>query len=90
MPAISKDDRIAEVKRNYEAFVRMLPTIIGTHPGQFALMRDEKIVEYFDTAGDANRAGLKLFPDERFSIQEVTDTPIDLGFFSHAVPERIV
>jgi hypothetical protein len=90
MAPISKDDRIAEVKRNYEALVQILPTILAEHHGQFALMRDEKVIECFDTAGDANRAGMKLFSDEKFSIQQITNTPIDLGFFSHAVPERIV
>jgi hypothetical protein len=90
MGAMSKDDRTAEVKRNYEVFVQMLPTILETHHDQFALMRDQKVVEYFDTAGDANRAGRQLFSDERFSIQQVTRTPIDLGFFSHAMPQRIV
>ena len=32
---------------------------------------------------EAYRAGLERFPDRVFSIQEVTDEPIDLGFFSH-------
>jgi hypothetical protein len=80
----------AEVKRNYEAFVKVLPTVIATHRGKFALLHDAKIVEYFDTAADAYRAGQQLFPDRTFSIQEVTDTPVDLGFFSHALPQRVI
>lgn len=50
-------------------------------------MRDGQIVEFFDTARDAYIAGQKVFEDDLlFSIQEVIETPVDLGFFSHALP----
>ena len=74
-----------EVDQNYDAFTRMLGTILPAHRDQLALMRDGEIVGYFDAPGDALRAGLELYPDGIFSIQEVTDEPIDLGFWSHAV-----
>ena len=85
-----KKETHEEVKRNYDAFVRVLPTIVPSHAGKFALMHDAKIVEYFDTAADAYRAGQQLFKDKPFSIQEVTETAADLGFFSHAMPSRAV
>ena len=66
--------------------MRNLPKLVGTQAGRFALMRDEKIVEFFDTASDAYVAGSKLYADGLFSVQEVNDTSVDLGFFSHAVP----
>ncbi|HEX7670179.1 MAG TPA: hypothetical protein VF395_11370 [Polyangiaceae bacterium] len=46
------------------------------------------IVEFFDTARDAFLAGQKIYADGMFSVQEVTDVPADLGFFSHALPHR--
>ena len=73
----------AEVERNYDAFVRALGGIIADHRDQLALMRDGRIVAYFQRPGDAHRAGMERFPDGIFSIQEVTDEPIDLGFWSH-------
>jgi hypothetical protein len=73
----------AEVDRNYDAFVRMLSTILPRHRDQLALMRDGEIVGYFDKPGDAYRTGLDRYSDGIFSIQEVTDEPIDLGFWSH-------
>jgi hypothetical protein len=73
----------AEVERNYDAFVRLLAGIIADHRDQLALMRDGGIVDYFDRPGDAYRADVTRFPDGIFSIQEVTDEPIDLGFWSH-------
>ena len=72
-----------QVDENYDAFVRMLGNIIDDHRDQLALMRDGEVVGYFDRPGDANRAGVEMFPDQIFSIQEVTDEPIDLGFWSH-------
>lgn len=73
----------AEIDGNYDAFQRTLATILPQHRNQHALMRDREIVGYYATVGEAYRAGLERFPDRLFSIQEVTDEPIDLGFFSH-------
>ncbi len=75
-----------QVRRNYDAFVAKLPVLLKSHAGKVALMRDGEIVEFFDTARDAYFAGLRLFEEEgRFSIQEVVEAPVDLGFYSHAV-----
>ena len=75
-----------EVDRNYDAFVRMLGKILGEHRDQLALMRDGDVVGYFDTPRQALEAASQSFPDGIFSIQEVTDEPIDLGFWSHVAP----
>ncbi|MBI4502500.1 MAG: hypothetical protein HY700_15230 [Gemmatimonadetes bacterium] len=76
-----------QVKRNYDAFVAKLPALLRSNAGKFALMRDGEIVEFFDPARDAYSTGLRLFKEEgQFSIQEVVEAPVDLGFYSHAVP----
>lgn len=72
-----------EVEGNYDAFVRSLGRILEKHRGQFALMRNGEIIGYFDRPGAANVAAHKKFPDGLYSIQEVTDEPIDLGFWSN-------
>jgi len=78
-----------QVETNYKAFHEKLQSILTTFRGKFALMRDGQIIEFFDTARDAYVAGQKIFKqDQLFSIQEVTETPVDLGFFSHAMPQR--
>lgn len=77
-----------QINKNYEAFVARLPELVATHRGKFALMRDGEIVSFFDTAADAHTAGGALYADGLFSVQEVVDTPADLGFFSHAVSRR--
>ena len=72
-----------EVDRNYDAFMRMLGSILKEHRDEYALMRDGEIVAFFVKPGDAHRAGVERYADGIFSIQEVTDEPIDLGFWSH-------
>ena len=67
-----------EVDRNYDAFTRALGGVMTAHRDQFALMRDGAIIAYFDKPGDAYREGVSRYGDMIFSIQEVTDEPIDL------------
>lgn len=76
----------AEVDRNFEAFERMLPDLLKDYAGKYVLLRDTKLIEKFDTAGDALIFAQAQFPDGLYSIQEVTGRTIDLGFFSHVMP----
>jgi hypothetical protein len=74
-----------QIERNSRAFKEQLPSLIATQRGKFALVRDGQVIEFFDTARDAYVTGQRLFEqDKLFSVQEVTETPVDLGFFSHA------
>lgn len=77
--------RQIEVDRNLEAFREKLPELLLTHRGKFALIRHREVTGIFDTLMDALIAGQKLYSDQIFSIQEITEKFIDLGFFSHAV-----
>ena len=78
-----------EVDRNFEAFEAMLHGILPIHRGEFALMNNGKVLSYFPSEADALAAGRRMFDDGVFSVQEVTDRPVDLGFFSHAINPRI-
>jgi hypothetical protein len=72
-----------EVDGNYDSFTRLLGAILPEHRDKLALMRDRKIVGYFDTPRQALVSAAGRFPDGIFSVQEVTDEPLDLGFWSH-------
>lgn len=72
-----------EVDRNYDVFMRILSDLLPEHRDEYALMRDGEIIGFFTKPGDAHKAGVKTYADGIFSIQEVTDEPIDLGFWSH-------
>ena len=76
-----------QVERNYEAFRAKLPELLPVHGGKFALMKDGEIVDFFDTAMDAYTVGKKEFGIGGFSIQEIVDRVLDLGYFSHALPQ---
>ena len=79
-------DRMQEaVDANYAAFSKRLPELLETKPGQFALLRDEKIIDFFPSARMAAQHGERTFYDGLFSVQEVTDEAVDLGWFSHVV-----
>jgi hypothetical protein len=75
-----------EVDRNYDAFVKMLPSILPIYRDKYALMKDEQVLGYYGTAEDARIAADTFIKDGRFSIQQVTDSSIDLGFYTYAVP----
>ena len=71
-----------ELDTNFAAFRKMLPDLMKSRTGKYALMRHEKVVEFFDTMRDAFVYALRVYPDDMFSIQEVTTRVVDLGWFS--------
>ena len=79
--AESAQDR--EVDANYDFFQRHLGEYLQKHRGEYALLKSRKLIEFFETPGEAYRVAKERFADDVFSIQEVTDEPIDLGFFSY-------
>ncbi len=74
-----------EVDRNYVAFQRMLPSILSQRGGQFALMKGGDCIAFFDTGRDAQIAGQTLYGEGKFSVQEVTQRVVDLGWYSRAL-----
>jgi hypothetical protein len=74
-----------QVEKNYQVFLSMLPNIIAEHRNKYALMKDGQVIGYYSTLEDAYMTANKFYAEEPFSVQKVTDIPIDLGFFSHAV-----
>lgn len=80
------DPQQEEVDSNYKVFLEKLPELIVSHPGQYALMRHGEIIEFMESSGDAFKLGHRIFPDGRFSIQQVTLNTINLGWFSYVQP----
>jgi hypothetical protein len=71
------------IKENFDAFERLLPSILIAHSGKVALLRDRKVYDYFDTPSEAIRCGHRQFPDRIFSVQRVERSTVDLGWYSH-------
>ncbi len=78
------DELKIEVDRNYDFFQRRLSEFLAEHSGHYVLLKSERVVDFFSGAGDAYRAGLSLYPDRLFSIQKVTDEPVELGLMAVA------
>ncbi len=81
---INKELKIKEIENNYAIFKNVLPQIIDNHRGTFALMKDGKIIDYYSTAIDAERAGYGAYKDGMFSVQKVDDSLVNLGVFTDA------
>ena len=77
--------RKAEIDRNYDFLQRNLARLLKTNCGQYALLKSARVVEFYEGPGEAYRAGLALFSDRLFSIQKITDEPVELGLMSVAI-----
>jgi len=83
------DERREQIERNFEAFSQRINEYIPIHANKYALMHDGEVVEFYSGWEDAYKTGMLLYKDDKlFSIQQVTKTPVDLGFFSHVVHIR--
>jgi hypothetical protein len=71
-------EKRAEIDGNFAAFEQQLPQLLQQHPGKWSVWRQRQAVEFFDTVGDAMQFCRHMFPDNRFSIQEVRE-PFWLG-----------
>lgn len=86
MKVKEKEVKEKEVKENAKFFFDNLEK--GTYDkyiGKYALMKEKKVVEYYDTKDDARKTGNIMFKDGVFSIQKIEKQNIDLGYFSHAI-----
>ena len=70
------------IHQNDAAFLAYLPALLKTQRGLFALLHAETVVACFTTAREAWLMGQRLVPDGRFSVRQITDTPVALGFFA--------
>lgn len=87
---MSTDKQQQEVDQNYEAFKALLPDLLKTDANRFALMHGKKVIACFDTSRDATQAGRIFLKGKHFSVQQVTDRSVDLGYYSHVGVFRFV
>lgn len=88
-PEEKKVRQQAEVDANFEYFQKFMESkdVNPRRYGTFALIKAQDIKGFFSTWSDAKLAGRLLYgdKDEPYSIQEVTDRVVDLGYHSRAV-----
>lgn len=78
-----------EVDRNYEAFAACRDDLLRRYPCQWALLRHGEVQGVYPNEGVALKTGRLSYDDGIYSVQEITDRPVDLGFFSHAIHPRL-
>lgn len=83
MTELSKAMR-AEIERNFQAISARMDELLPLYAHKYALMRGGDIVEFYACWEDAYKTGQRFFEDGKFSVQQVTKTPVDLGYFSRA------
>ena len=81
---MTETDHHTAIEKNFAFFQSKLPELMRDHGNRYALLRDEKIIALYDTSRDADLTGAMLFKDDLYSIQKVTQTPVNLGIFSCA------
>ncbi|WFL78656.1 hypothetical protein P7228_06220 [Altererythrobacter arenosus] len=77
-----------EIERNFSVFKDMLEELLERAAGKYALLHNQSLEGLYPTAAAAGRAGFDKFGARPFSIQLVSDEPVDLGFYSYANTER--
>jgi hypothetical protein len=73
-----------EIDQNFDFFQRTLSDYLPDFDGKFALLRRGSLIRFFDSPAEAEAAGEKEFNDGLYSIQQVSQAPADLGFYSYA------
>jgi hypothetical protein len=76
------------IRKNFDYFQDVVMNWMPNHAGQFALLRDGGLVDFFDAPSEAIKLAVERFEDGQFSIQRVIDRPVDLGFLSYALGDR--
>jgi hypothetical protein len=74
----------AEMLKNHDAFMDLLPGFLPDRQGQYALMRGGQIVAWFANPREALLSGRAKFSDDLFSVQEARSAKVDFGWFSRA------
>ena len=80
---ITTEEVSQEVKANYRLFLEHLTSLLTTKRGEWCLLHKQQIFGFYPTMEDAYWEGIAKYPNRRFSIQEVCDTPLSMG--SHAI-----
>jgi hypothetical protein len=79
---------LVEIHKNFEYFQKVVDDWLPIHAGQFALLRDGELVDFFDQPGAAIGMAVENFEDGKYSVQRVVNRPVDLGFLSYASGDR--
>ncbi len=84
---IPREAQKLEVAANYEVFQAALPELLQHRRGSYVVYRHQQFVDFFDTFHDALAYCIDAYSDRLFSIQEITDEPLILGWLPDAATD---
>lgn len=71
-----------EQDENYTAFMDMLPDLLKEHAGRWVVLRQGELIDFYDSMGEALKAGETRFADKDFSIQQVSGSIVALNWMT--------
>ena len=79
---VSKDKIENEVSQNYQFFLQEKENnrIPYNCLNKVALLREQQIIDYFDSIDDALKYARIVYEDGLYSVQKVNDIVINLGY----------
>ncbi len=77
-----------QLDRNQEAYEAIRQDMEDKHHGRVVLMHDGKLIEIYNDRGDAYKIGCEKYGLGNFSLVNVGERPINLGFFTMFVPRE--
>ena len=81
----TREQLAEEIDANLAFFETKLADLLQHHRNRYALLREKNIQGIYDTIRDAQTAGASLYCDGKYSIQKITDKPVELGVYSYAM-----
>lgn len=78
-----------EVDNNYQFFLKEKSKIPSDLSNKYVLIRKAEFIEYFDSMDDAIKYAKKVYEDRLYSVQKVSDMPINLGFIGTLINAKI-
>ena len=74
-----------EVDNNYKFFQTKLEELKNDHLNEFALLYKKEIIDFYFNEDDAIKIGIDKYGEGNFSIQQVNDGIIELGYQSYVI-----
>jgi hypothetical protein len=85
-----RESQRAEVRSNYQAFLSDLPRLVLDSQGRYAVYRHQRLIDVFDSFSAAITFGNRMYSDRVFSVQEITEEPLELGGLAYVAGTRDV
>ena len=74
-----------EVDKNYDFFKTQISRLKSSHLKKFVLLHNREISDFFTSEDDAIKIGKEKYGEGGFSVQQVSDRPIELGYQSYVI-----